>query len=170
MMYSSSMKAIQTTDANIHMIIRFTFLVSLLASALSSINAQAESYSMLHAGQEWSYRSRSQDTLSTVVIGQLENHPDLGRIVHCLVRNVYLSDSEAVGGASLNQLSHIPISEAAFRDSLIEKIAEGIDWSEMNEGVRTWREASGGVFSVSLKEVVQIVDETIADPDTTESE
>jgi len=144
--------------------------ISLFALPLYSLMAQAESYSLLYPGQEWSYESRAQDVLSTVIVGQIEDHPDLGIVVHCIVRNVHLAGDDLAAEASLNQLSHIPITETAFRDSINKVVAEGIDWSEMKEGVRVWREADGGVFSVSLKEIVQIVDETIIDPDRTESE
>jgi len=140
------------------------FSLSTLVGLVLSVDANSEVYVDLRSGQEWSYETRAQDVRSTVVVGQIEDHPELGTIVHAVVRNVAFGH-ESWGVGSLETLSHVPVSELSFRESLVALISEGGDVSEVREGIDVWRDADGGVFSLSLKEIVQIVEDSRTEPD-----
>ena len=111
-------------------------------------------------GQEWSYEARAQDVNSTVLVGALEDHPKLGRIVHIAVTNVRVRNPNAEGGYS-TVIGHIPMSQSALRDSVTELLASGQQADQVAEGLETWREAQGGVFTVSVSEAVQYIEDTL---------
>jgi hypothetical protein len=112
------------------------------------------------AGQEWSYQARTQDLNSTLLIGALEDHPELGRIVHIEVGDVRVRNPHAEGGYS-TVIGHIPMSEAALRNSVSELLASGQQVGQVAEGIQTWREAQGGVFTVSVSEAVQYIEDAL---------
>jgi hypothetical protein len=114
-------------------------------------------------GQEWSYQARAQD-VATLLVGALEDHPKLGRIVHIAVDNVRVSNPHADGGYS-TEIGHIPISEAALRDSVTDLLASGKQVDEVAEGIKMWTEAPGGVFTISVSEAVQYIEDALVGGD-----
>ena len=129
----------------------------LVALGTSCVMDANESF---QAGQEWNYQARVQDANSTLLVGAVEDHPQLGRIVHITVRNVRVRNPHANGGYS-TVIGHIPISEAALRDSVTELVASGKQTGDVAEGIKTWREAQGGVFTTSVSQAVQYVEDVL---------
>jgi hypothetical protein len=111
-------------------------------------------------GQEWSYQARPQDVNSNLVVGAIEDHPEMGRIVHIAVSNVRVRNPHANGGYS-TVIGHIPMSDAALRNSVTELLASGQNVDQVAEGIKSWREAHGGVFTVSVSEAVQYIENAL---------
>jgi hypothetical protein len=103
-------------------------------------------------GQEWSYQARTQDTASTVVIGAVEDHPDSGVVIHISIQNVHI-------GESVTKIGHIPISSEALRSSVTQLRSETGDTEGIADGIAAWREASGGVFTISVAEAVEYIEQ-----------
>jgi len=111
-------------------------------------------------GQEWSYQARPQDVNSSLLVGAIEDHPQMGRIVHIAVNNVRVRNPHANGGYS-TEIGHIPTSEAALRDSVTKLLASAQQVDQVAEGIETWRSAQGGVFTVSVSEAVQYIEDIL---------
>lgn len=126
-------------------------------------SASSEVYVELRPGQEWSYEIRSQDVGSTVVMGRIEDHPKLGMIVHAIVRNVIFSQ-EISGEGSVQTIRHVPVAEISFRESLVALVSESVNTRQIREGIGVWRESKRGVFDISLREIVQVVEDAQASP------
>jgi hypothetical protein len=100
-------------------------------------------------GQAWSYHTRRGEEDSILVIGRIEDL-DGQRVVHIQVRGVSIPNrqgtSEVVG--------HLPISEAALRESVTALAVGRLDQDLFEEGYSEWRRARGGVFTVTVEELV----------------
>ena len=116
---------------------------------------------LLLPGQVWSYKSRAEDPNSTLVIGLIENHSKLGKIIHIRIEDVRVESPQHDKGF-VASIGHIPISEEALLSSL-EKMLKVEDVpSSVEKGIETWREAQGGVFTVSVAEAVQFLEDTLS--------
>jgi hypothetical protein len=108
-------------------------------------------------GQRWSYQTRPEDPKSTIVIGKIEDLPELGRAVHISVLEVNIKNPRAPGGVT-HVVHHMPISEAALRGSVIREAGVGTPAPQFEGGYQTWRAAmekgEAGIFSVSVREAV----------------
>jgi hypothetical protein len=111
--------------------------------------------------QEWQYKTRSADINSSLVIGGLETHEKMGDIVHIAIKNVRVANPDADGGFSTH-ISHIPISPPALRASVINMVNSDTEADGITEGIAAWREANGGVFTISVAEVVQYIEELLS--------
>ena len=98
-------------------------------------------------GQEWSYQARPQDTASTVVIGVVEDH-----VIHISIHNVHI-------GKRVTNIGHIPISPEALRSSVTQLRSETGDTEGIADGIAAWREANGGVFTISVADAVEYIEQ-----------
>ena len=103
-------------------------------------------------GQTWTYQARPQDTASTVVIGVVEDHPDLGVVIHISIHNVHI-------GERITKIGHIPISPQALRSSVTQLRSESGNTEGIADGIAAWRKASGGVFTISVAEAVEYIEQ-----------
>ena len=101
------------------------------------------------------------------MVGRVEADPKGGVIVHIKIVGVSVKNPGAPSGRS-TELSHIPISGDALEKSVIEKSAEPISLDGFEEGYETWKKAtggkSGGVFTVSVSEIVGFVEDALSHP------
>ena len=115
--------------------------------------------STFQPGQEWHYRTRPGESGSTATVLKVETHPATGVIVHAAVRGVRV---RTPGGRHTAELGHLPLSEDAFRRSVTAKVRDDATDRGM-EGYREWRRAfdtgRGGIFSVTLAECVDLVEQ-----------
>ena len=91
------------------------------------------------AGQHWSYDTRPQDPESTLVIGRVEDLPKLGTVVHISVVDVNIAQPGSI------DVGHAPAKPAA----------------QFEDGYKAWLEAKGGVFTISVREGVEFVEQTL---------
>ncbi|MCD2186638.1 hypothetical protein [Actinomycetospora soli] len=109
----------------------------------------------VHDGQVWSYRTRPGEEHSRLRVLLTDSDPVLGHIVHVSVRDVVIPNSWSDSGYT-TWITHVPLSQEAFERSAIDLL--GTDPGEPDlEGYRTWRDENGGVFTLSLAEVVDHV-------------
>lgn len=114
----------------------------------------------ISTGQEWRYKNRPNDSNSTLVIGSLETHEEMGEIVHITVKNVKVINPIAIDGFATH-LQHIPISKEALEVSLIKVVSENEVADGVEQGIEEWRKNNGGVFSWSVAKAVQAIEDIL---------
>src|SRR5262245_54134740 len=111
----------------------------------------AEEQPAFAPNQEWAYRSRPQDAGPTLVIGLIEDHPKMGRVIHITVRNVNIKSSRAPEFVT-HGIGHFPMSEAALTASVTRLIGVVDPPPSVLVGVKSWQAAQGGVFTITVAE------------------
>jgi hypothetical protein len=117
----------------------------------------------LAVGQQWSYETRPQDAGSTVVIGKIDEVPEIGKIIHVHVLGVNIPNSKAPGGVS-HTIGHMPFTEEAFRASIKSLLGTAPADGRFDAGYDAWKKAKGGVFTVPVSQAVDAMDKTINPP------
>jgi hypothetical protein len=102
-------------------------------------------------GQVWEYRTRRGEERSLVKIQRIETDPETNEpIFH--VSLVGLNWPRA------DTLAHAPVSGATLDKSVTRLSVDHGQFPVAEEGIAEWRRARGGVYSVSLGEIVEIGD------------
>ena len=112
------------------------------------------------AGQRWSYQTREQDAGSTLVIGKVQKDPQKPAIIHVVVEEVSRPGFDAP-----IVIGHMPFSEQAISDSVLELIETGAELSsDFADCIAVWEEEEGGVFAITVAEAVEAVVSTAPQP------
>jgi hypothetical protein len=115
-------------------------------------------------GQVWQYKTRDQESDSRVVVGRIEDLGKLGTVVHIKLVNLRIKNPTAPGGLSTD-MSHAPITEAVFKASVTKLTQDKVGLDGFDEGYQTWlaayRDGKGGVFTISVKEIVDCMEQAI---------
>lgn len=119
-----------------------------------------------NAGQEWSYKTRSTEKSSTLKILKIEEYPKAGKVIHISVSGLKMKNPDSPEGFA-QTLSHIPISEEALNKSVTKlknETHKKPDSLEM-DGYSYWKKefdkGNAGVFSISVSEIVNLMEESI---------
>ena len=115
-------------------------------------------------GQLWSYKTRSGEEQSTVLINKIETHKKLGKIYHISALKVKVRNRHVDGGIT-TELPHIPVSEETLKKSLTKLIGNQGPNPNYIEGYYTWKAefdaGKAGIFSISVAEIVSFIEEAI---------
>ena len=136
------------------------FPMVLLMPILTSVAGNKPEFA---PNQEWFYHARPQDAGSTVVIGLIQDDPKLGRIIHIAVRAVNIRNSRVPGGV-MTQVGHLPMSEAALAASVTQLKGIVAPPESVSVGVKEWERAKGGVFTISVAQAVNYVEQVLGGP------
>ena len=129
------------------------YLAPLLALAASAGEAAPERYV---AGQVWEYRTRPADEGSLLKIQAVEPSAagTAGEpIYHISVIGMRLAAPDVVG-----TLQHAPVSRAALDQSVTRLSTRTAVFPDAQEGIAHWRKANGGVFTVPVATIAEIMD------------
>lgn len=131
---------------------------SLLALALlvSAGAAAARDYAV---GQVWQYHVRSGDEGSLLRIQAIETpagYEKYGPIYHISVIGVHFPG--VPGG---QPIGHLPVSRETLEASVTQLSPSKDAFPDWQEGVKLWRADRGGVFTISLAEIVTIVERSV---------
>jgi hypothetical protein len=109
------------------------------------------------SGQLWSYKTRSGDESSRVLINTVESVPRLGTIYHITVFRVRMPSLND-GSREMTDIAHLPVSKATLDTSLIGLVGKRAPFSEYRSGYEQWRKAfdsgNAGAFTISLAEAI----------------
>lgn len=111
-------------------------------------------------GQEWHYHTRPGEETSTLVILRLETDSSYGDIVHIAIHGLHIKNARRPDGEN-TELPHAPISRAALIPSLTTLAAASVPVPDYKEGYQEWLKARGGVFSISVAEIVAYVEKAL---------
>ncbi|MGR4892131.1 hypothetical protein ACIPPQ_13980 [Sphingopyxis sp. LARHCG72] len=65
------------------------------------------------------------------------------------------------------EVAHLPVSEKTMRDSLIAPVESVAEFPDAAEGIAEWRRAEGGVFTIRMAEIADVLEQTMCSPDRT---
>jgi hypothetical protein len=120
--------------------------------------SQTVTDSTYRAGQVWSYKTRPNEKSSTLTILRVETTPKVGVIIHVHVDKVQFSN--CTGGPAPTSIDHAPFTKAAIDKSVIRQIRETSELPAFEAGYRDWLAHCGGVYTISVAEMIGVNDTT----------
>jgi hypothetical protein len=110
-------------------------------------------------GQEWSIKSAS-PTTAKVIIGRVGPWRDKVCVNVSIIDIPIPQGMTSAGGVT--QIAHIPFDKAALAASVDRLLATGVlPVSSFDSGYKQWQDAKGGIFTVSVEKVIQIMFQTV---------
>lgn len=126
--------------------------LTLAACVLTMGAGQADRYAV---GQVWEYRTRPQDAGSLLKIQKIEPWAD-GRVYHLSLVGVSL-------GGVTTDVHHVPVSRETLDASVTRPSTSTRAFPDATEGIAIWREDRGGVFTIPVARIAQVIDDTLPD-------
>ena len=115
--------------------------------------------------QVWSYKTRKGEEASTILINKVESHQKLGQIFHISVSGVRVKNPRAPSGVS-SELPHFPVSKQTLEMSCTELIGKAAPNPAYVQGYNEWKRAfdqgNAGVFTISVAEIVQFIEDAVS--------
>ncbi|WP_082938484.1 hypothetical protein [Mitsuaria sp. 7] len=137
----------------------------LVLIALTPLATMTEALSQeFKEGQVWSYRTRSNDQGSTLLINKVEFDAKLGSIFHISVNGVKVKNRRAPNGIT-QDLPHFPVSRKTLEDSALKLVGTSAPNPDYREGHATWKQAfeagEAGIFTIPVAEIVDFIEKTV---------
>lgn len=112
-------------------------------------------------GQEWHYETRANEENSTLKILKIDNVE--ANIIHIAILGLKLKNIET--GDLNEEIGHVPISEEVLSKSVTSLKNNQTELPDFQSGYSHWKaaydEGKAGFFTLSVKEIVQFIDEAI---------
>ena len=109
-------------------------------------------------GQEWSIKSSPPSTLK-VVIGRAESWQGK-TVVHVSILDI--PNLHFREDTTFSEIAHVPFEASALARSVDELIAIGVPSPrDFEDGYREWKERHGGIYTISVAEVVATAQATL---------
>lgn len=125
-------------------------LTALVAAIGSPSHAAQPTYA---EGQVWEYRTRAQDIGSLLKIQRISNlGPEV--VYHVSVIGLGMRRRDIPG-----LLQHAPVSRATLDESVIKLSSRNFPTIDFEEGVAEWQRAGGGVFTIPIAKIIELLDE-----------
>ncbi len=109
-------------------------------------------------GQVWAYKTNSGEEESTVTILRVETLGKVGTIVHVRVDGLHFRNCR--GETLADNLPHAPFARAALEASVTKQIGRVSTLPAFEEGYGIWLRDCGGVYTVSVAQVVALDERT----------
>ena len=136
-------------------------ILATFAAMVATVPAAASERPAYAEGQVWEYKARPQDKGSLVKIQKIETLPELGErgpVYHVSIRGVRFDGPQPVVGL----IGHLPVSRETLAASLTRLADDqGAAFPSVEDGIAEWRAAKGGVFTITLSEIVDIAERAI---------
>lgn len=130
--------------------------VMLLLAMVVGSAVQGPAGSRYAEGQVWEYRTRPGEEGSLLKIQRVELPPGTGpgaEIYHISIIGLHLNGQ--------TELQHAPVSREALDASVTRLSDSRVAFPDVMQGISEWREARGGVFTIPVAQIAQIVDQAI---------
>ena len=111
-------------------------------------------------GQVWRYHTRPDEETSRITILKVESREDGNTTVHIRVDGLKLRNPRAPTGHN-EVLPHAPIDAVALDRSVVTMDSTVETLPEFEEGYRTWKDSKGGVFTITVAEILTFVEESL---------
>ena len=108
-------------------------------------------------GQVWTYHSRETEPNATLTLLKVETLPKIGVIVHIRLDGIRLHNCS--GGPEPTEIGHAPFTRDALDRSVVTLIRTG-DVPPFQEGYSRWRHDCGGVYTITVAEMVAVDEQT----------
>jgi hypothetical protein len=142
---------------------RFAFLLFSMPILIFPSGARAQSTEApspdFAVGQEWSIKSAS-PTTAKVVIGRVEDWRDKVVVQVSIIDIPIPAGLPSAGGVT--RIDHVPFDKAALAASVDQLLATGVSPApDFEAGYQQWKDAKGGIFTISVPEVVTVMFESV---------
>ncbi|CAM3033240.1 hypothetical protein SPAN111604_00415 [Sphingomonas antarctica] len=128
-----------------------------LIAAIGLLWASASTANTYAAGQIWAYKTRTAEDGSLLKIQQVESDAALGPIYHISIIGVHLSNPHM-----RPELPHFPVSQGTLDNSVTKLVRSSAAFPDAAPGIDQWRAAKGGVFTITVAEIIDLVDQQTA--------
>ncbi|RJY09177.1 hypothetical protein [Aurantiacibacter aquimixticola] len=110
-------------------------------------------------GQVWTYETAPGDNGSLIKIQEIEalEGKEPIEVFHISMIGIRLADGTVLPG-----IMHMPVSRRTLDHSVIELSDSDVPFPDHREGLAMWRDANGGVFTISLAAIADVVREQVA--------
>lgn len=110
-------------------------------------------------GQVWEYETRAGEEASRLTICRIEDK-DGHTVVHIYVDGLALKSPHSPDGVG-RFIGHMPFREDAVRGSVRKLVETRPELPDFEEGYETWKANNGGVFTTSVAEGIDFVEEAV---------
>ena len=128
-----------------------TFVATAIA-AFATIGAEAKPIAF-KPGHVWEYKTRPQDAGSLVKIQKISRDRVLGTIYHVSLVGLKTRNAQFDG-----VLMHAPVTYGVLERSATRRFVGAATFPSADEGIAEWRKAEGGVFTISLAQIAELID------------
>jgi hypothetical protein len=132
----------------------FLTAVGLLTMGASSAHEYA-------TGQVWTYHTRPGEQSSRLQINKVEQDPKLGTIFHISVFGIRVLNPRTQS-VFTNELPHVPVSKETLDKSVVSLSSDPARAVDYESGYAAWKQAHGGVYTISVAEIVASAELTLA--------
>jgi hypothetical protein len=112
-------------------------------------------------GQIWNYQTRPGEEKSTLIILKVEKYDSLGIVIHVAINDLHIKNADSPNGYS-TQIGHLPFSKKALENSVTTLLSENNRLPDFLDGYKEWSDANGGVYSITINEVINNIEETFS--------
>jgi hypothetical protein len=139
------------------MLARFVVATAVVFAAAAPMVAAAAKPSVYAEGQIWAYHTRPEDPSSLLKIDKIEVDPASAEtpIYHICVVMVHIGGSSAP-----KSIGHLPVSRQTLDSSVIAPAMSSVAFPDSAAGIAQWRSAHGGVFTIPVSQIIEIVDQS----------
>ena len=133
--------------------------LALFAAMIAVAPVQAETHAY-EAGQVWTYQTAAGDEGSLVRIQEVDQigpDDDPMIVVHISMIGVAIP-----GQPDPLEIGHLPVSRETLDASVTQQIESEAVFPDYREGVQIWKDAEGGVFTITLAEIAEFLREQMA--------
>ncbi len=120
-------------------------------------------------GQVWAYHTRLHETDSTLTVVKTEMDDTLGSIIHIHIQGLRIGNPHDKLGLT-SVATHLPCSEEAIDQSVIEVLKASTLLPEYEEGYQQWREAfdagNAGIWGIPVAKMVDAMETVLNQPQT----
>ena len=99
-------------------------------------------------GQVWEYRTRRGEERSRLKIQKVETDPRSSELIYHI----------SIIGLACGALHHAPVCQSTLDKSVIALATGYGQFPNAEDGIAQWRQANGGVYSISIAEIVELGD------------
>jgi hypothetical protein len=133
-----------------------------LLNWLPMASAKTKGETKFSVGQIWAYKTRPQDAGSLIKIYRIETleyGPKKMTVYHISMIGLSLSS-----GSRNEKIGHLPVSYDSLAQSVTKWTKTKADFpaaAEVDGGIKLWRDDEGGVFTISLAEIADVVQKSM---------
>jgi len=111
-------------------------------------------------GQVWTYTTRPNEPSSTLTIIQVDRLEKIGIVVHVRLDGLQMHNPR---GDVVNSAGHLPFTRDAMLTSA-EHLVRTDKQIPTLEGYDRWRHDCGGVYTISVRDAVDVMEKTLNAP------
>ena len=138
--------------------------IGVTLAACTVLAACAAKYS---EGQVWHYQTRPGEEGSRLYIVQIDDEPSFGPIYHIYLDGLRIRSPLRSDGIQ-DHMPHLPVDRTTLDSSVTELTISMTKSPDIADGYALWRESfdagEGGVFNIPVRDIVQIIEDSINPP------